>query len=189
MGERERESSRPDQTEAAVSWGHGPAGAAGAGRECKSCLQLDPNLAEEARPVPTIMLPFQGFFNRAEAEPAREQMHEIGSTVTPGLPELPRPAAGVAITMSRMGGVNQAWTKVASRLTNEDGRASAFLTWEQFTPGTYKMHFATGQYFRGQEIESFYPYAEVVFEIKDPSKHYHIPLLLNPFGYSTYRGS
>ena len=64
--ERERESSRPDQTEAAVSWGHGPAGAAGAGRECKSCLQLDPNLAEEARPVPTIMLPFQGFFNRAE---------------------------------------------------------------------------------------------------------------------------
>jgi len=145
-----------------------------------------------------------------QAEPAREQMHEIGSTVTPGLPELPRapvrshpdpvsshildttagrPAAGVAITMSRMGGVNQAWTKVASRLTNEDGRASAFLTWEQFTPGTYKMHFATGQYFRGQEIESFYPYAEVVFEIKDPSKHYHIPLLLNPFGYSTYRGS
>ena len=104
-----------------------------------------------------------------QAEPAREQMHEIGSTVTPGLPELPRapirshadpvsshildttagrPAAGVAITMSRMGGVNQAWTKVASRLTNEDGRASAFLTWEQFTPGTYKMHFATGQYFR-----------------------------------------
>ena len=44
-------------------------------------------------------------------------------------------------------------------------------------------------FFRGQEIESFYPYAEVVFEIKDPSKHYHIPLLLNPFGYSTYRGS
>ena len=43
--------------------------------------------------------------------------------------------------------------------------------------------------FRDQEIESFYPYAEVVFEIKDPSKHYHIPLLLNPFGYSTYRGS
>ena len=43
--------------------------------------------------------------------------------------------------------------------------------------------------FRSQEIESFYPYAEVVFEIKDPSKHYHIPLLLNPFGYSTYRGS
>lgn len=110
-----------------------------------------------------LLIPF------LQAEPAREQMHEIGSTVTPGLPELPRapvrshadpvsshildttagrPAAGVAITMSRMGGVNQAWTKVASRLTNEDGRASAFLTWEQFTPGTYKMHFATGQYFR-----------------------------------------
>ena len=104
---------------------------------------------------------------RHSQEPAREQMHEIGSTVTPSLPErspvrshpdpvsshildttLGKPAANVAITMSRLGGVNQVWTKVASRLTNEDGRASAFLTWELFTPGTYKMHFATGQYFR-----------------------------------------
>ena len=94
-------------------------------------------------------------------------MHEIGSTVTPSVPErnpvrshpdpvsshildttLGKPAANVAITMSRLGGVNQVWTKVASRLTNEDGRASAFLSWEQFNPGTYKMHFATGQYFR-----------------------------------------
>ena len=127
----------------------------------KTCLKLHVHVSEYDCNTPLTPCP--------QAEPAREQMHEIGSTVTPGLPELPRapvrshadpvsshildttagrPAAGVAITMSRMGGVNQAWTKVASRLTNEDGRATAFLTWEQFTPGTYKMHFATGQYFR-----------------------------------------
>lgn len=145
-----------------------------------------------------------------QAEPAREQMNEVGSTVTPGglagarpgsrsHPDpvsshildttLGRPAVGVSITMSRLGGVNQVWTRLASRLTDGDGRATAFLPWEHFSPGTYKMHFSTGQYFRDQQTESFYPYAEVVFEIKDASKHYHIPLLLNPFGYSTYRGS
>ena len=97
---------------------------------------------------------------------------------------------------------------MVSRVTNSDGRASNFLGWEDFKPGTYKMHFATGQYYKEKQTETFYPYAEVkypvytssssetndrmlqvVFEIKDPEAHYHVPLLLNPFGYSTYRGS
>jgi len=98
------------------------------------------------------------------------------------------PAKGVMISMYKMGG-EQAWTKLQSRVTNEDGRASNFLSWEQFQPGTYKMHFSTGQYFKERATETFYPFAEVVFEIKDPQQHYHIPLLLNPYGYSTYRGS
>jgi 5-hydroxyisourate hydrolase len=95
-------------------------------------------------------------------------MNEIGSTMTPGLADLPRPnrshpdpvsshildttlgrpATGVAVTMSKLGGVNQMWTKLATHETNMDGRASGFLSWDHFTPGTYKMHFATGQYFR-----------------------------------------
>lgn len=98
------------------------------------------------------------------------------------------PAQGVTVSMYRMGG-EQAWTKLQSRVTNADGRASNFLSWEEFTPGTYKMHFSTGQYFKARATETFYPYAEVVFEIKNPDSHYHIPLLLNPYGYSTYRGS
>jgi len=98
------------------------------------------------------------------------------------------PAKGVSVSMYRMGG-EQAWTKLQSRVTNADGRASNFLSWEQFQPGTYKMHFSTGQYFKERATETFYPYAEVIFEIKDPEAHYHIPLLLNPYGYSTYRGS
>jgi len=98
------------------------------------------------------------------------------------------PARGVMVSMYRMGG-EQVWTKLQSRVTNDDGRASNFLSWEEFQPGTYKMHFSTGQYFKDRATETFYPYAEVVFEIKNPEAHYHIPLLLNPYGYSTYRGS
>ena len=94
------------------------------------------------------------------------------------------------------------------RETNADGRASGFLTWEQFEPGTYKMKFDIKEYFEKNNSETFYPYAEVnsfqatiytsdcnlisfqiVFEIKDPKSHYHVPLLLSPYGYTTYRGS
>merc|ERR1712098_781009 len=75
------------------------------------------------------------------------------------------PARGVRATMYRMGG-EQVWTKLQSRATNDDGRASKFLSWDEFKPGTYKMHFATGEYFKQQKVETFYPYAEVVFEIK-----------------------
>jgi len=99
------------------------------------------------------------------------------------------PAANVAVSMWRMGGVGSVWSKLSQKETNQDGRASGFISWDQFTPGTYKMHFSTGQYFKKIGKESFYPYAEVVFEIKDTEKHYHIALLLNPFGYTTYKGS
>ena len=51
---------------------------------------------------------------------------------------------------------------VIIRVTNDDGRASNFLSWEDFRPGTYKMHFATGQYFKEKQTETFYPYAEVI---------------------------
>jgi len=132
------------------------------------------------------------------------QLPEVGSSVTVTSPtrshpdpvsshildtSVGSPARGVMVTMFRMGGTDQVWTKLQARVTNDDGRASNFLSWEDFRPGTYKMHFATGQYFKEKQTETFYPYAEVVFEIKDPESHYHIPLLLNPFGYSTYRGS
>merc|ERR1712038_180836 len=98
------------------------------------------------------------------------------------------PARGVLVTMYAMGG-QQAWTKLQSRVTNDDGRASNFISWEDFKPGTYKMHFATGRYFKEKNTETFYPFAEVVFEIKDSQAHYHVPLILSPCGYSTYRGS
>ena len=55
--------------------------------------------------------------------------------------------------------------------------------------GTYRLTFATGVYFSAAKVESFYPKVEIYFIIKEPTQHYHVPLLLSPFGYSTYRGS
>ena len=81
------------------------------------------------------------------------------------------------------------WIEVANGLTNMDGRISDLLPKELLLePGTYKMKFETKFYFDQLEMPTFYPYVEVVFEITD-SNHYHIPLLISPFGYSTYRGS
>ena len=74
-------------------------------------------------------------------------------------------------------------------MTDDDGRAAAFLTSDQFVSGYYKMRFGVGGYFASKGMDTFFPFAEVVFEVADPSTHYHIPLLLSPYGYTTYRGS
>ena len=82
-----------------------------------------------------------------------------------------------------------AWLEVANGLTNMDGRITDLLPKEIFLEhGIYKLKFETKFYFDQLEMPTFYPYVEIVFEIST-SQHYHIPLLLNPFGYSTYRGS
>lgn len=100
---------------------------------------------------------------------------------------LGKPAADVPIDLySQQGGE---WHKVKSGMTNSDGRCPNLLTEEAFTAGVYKLFFDTGSYFKQTSGKGFYPYVEVVFEVEDPSKHYHVPLLLSPFGYSTYRGS
>jgi 5-hydroxyisourate hydrolase len=60
---------------------------------------------------------------------------------------------------------------------------------QRLQPGTYRLTFDTATYFQTQRVESFYPDVSVVGTVRDPSQKYHIPLLLSPFGYSTYRGS
>lgn len=99
------------------------------------------------------------------------------------------PASGISITFERFDQKTGSWVHVVRKETNQDGRASAFLSWEQFEATTYRMRFDTKDYFHGKGQDTFYPYADVVFEIKDTKAHYHVPLLLSPFGYSTYRGS
>lgn len=101
---------------------------------------------------------------------------------------LGKPAQGINITLSKHNS-DGSWTKLASGVTNEDGRIADLLGKEEtLKPGTYQMFFETGAYFKANNQQNFYPFVPVVFEIKD-SSHYHVPLLLNPFGYSTYRGS
>jgi 5-hydroxyisourate hydrolase len=85
--------------------------------------------------------------------------------------------------------IERSWIKIANGITNSDGRVANLLPDEEHLPfGIYKLNFDTKHYFDAQEIESFYPTVEIIFEIKT-TQHYHVPLLLSPFGYSTYRGS
>ncbi len=111
-----------------------------------------------------------------------------------------RPAANLAITLYRLvgsegsdaGGTNggEGWEELASGTTNADGRLADLLGAQTvLSAGCYRMHFATGAYLEQSLGEAFYPWADVVFNIGDGGEHYHIPLLLSPFGYSTYRGS
>ena len=98
-----------------------------------------------------------------------------------------RPAAGVSITMYEKTGTE--WIEVAGGITDHDGRIRDLLKPDIVLPfGTYKMHFAVKEYFSVHGTDAFYPFVDIVFDINS-KEHYHIPLLLNPFGYSTYRGS
>ena len=83
---------------------------------------------------------------------------------------------------------SKTWSAVAEKVTDSNGRISDFLSAESANEGIYKLTFLTAAYFKKQKIESFYPFIEVVFEIKG-SKHYHVPITLSAYGYSTYRGN
>lgn len=98
-----------------------------------------------------------------------------------------KPAIGVTIILYHGG--NDAWTEIARNTTNADGRIPNLLKEGNVLEHTiYKMRFETKDYFDKQQVQTFYPYIEIVFEVSS-NEHYHIPLLLNPYGYSTYRGS
>ena len=99
-----------------------------------------------------------------------------------------RPAEGVPAILAIE--APDGWKLLGKGMTNADGRISDLLP-EDFAveAGVYRLVFNTGKYFAAQKLESFYPLVTVVFRIEEPAQHYHVPLLLSPFGYSTYRGS
>lgn len=98
------------------------------------------------------------------------------------------PASGVPVTLERQN--SSGWEIVGKGATDSDGRLSDLLASEAILPaGNYRLTFDTGNYFSQQKIESFYPQVTVAFTVRDAAQHYHVPLLLSPFGYSTYRGS
>jgi 5-hydroxyisourate hydrolase len=100
---------------------------------------------------------------------------------------LGRPARGLAVRLDALddqGG----WRPLASAVTDQQGRVSA-LGASALEARTYRITFETGAYFAAGGRPVFYPRVEVVFTVDAPAEHYHIPLLLSPFGYSTYRGS
>lgn len=98
------------------------------------------------------------------------------------------PAAGVPVSIEI--DRNGQFEVLSKGSTNNDGRIMDLLPSDKpLEAGRYRMRFETGTYFSETNVQGFYPYVEVVFEIKAPGEHYHVPLLLSPFGFSTYRGS
>jgi 5-hydroxyisourate hydrolase len=103
-----------------------------------------------------------------------------------------RPAAGVPITLAVQESAAGAATfrPLGHGHTDGDGRLRTLLPAEPpLQPGTYRLTFDTAAYFRAQGLTSFYPEVTVVFQVVAAGEHYHVPLLLSPYGYSTYRGS
>jgi 5-hydroxyisourate hydrolase len=80
-----------------------------------------------------------------------------------------------------------AWRRAGEGVTGPDGRVANLAP--ALTPGRYRITFATGAYHAAAGVAAFYPQVQVEFTVRDASEHYHIPLLLSPYGYSTYRGS
>jgi 5-hydroxyisourate hydrolase len=98
-----------------------------------------------------------------------------------------RPAAGVHVELHRKSG--ETWKPVGEDRTDANGRCSNLLADGNLENGTYRLVFHTGAYFQSQDAETFYAEILVNFEVREPNAHYHVPLLISPFGYSTYRGS
>ena len=105
-----------------------------------------------------------------------------------------RPAAGVPVMLEQLGadgavGTGGAVRVVGRHVTDADGRVRELASGGTLGGGAYRLTFDTAAYFSALGAEAFYPSVAVTFVITDAGQHYHVPLLLSPFGYSTYRGS
>ncbi|MGB0639438.1 MAG: hydroxyisourate hydrolase [Myxococcota bacterium] len=98
-----------------------------------------------------------------------------------------KPAAGLPVTLERE--TDSGFVPIGEGVTNDDGRLSNPLVQGEWSSGVYRITFDTATYFASQQTRGFYPTVKVVFEVTEPDSHHHVPLLLSPFGYSTYRGS
>lgn len=97
-------------------------------------------------------------------------------------------ATNVKIVLSKKD-KNEKWTVIEEKNTDDNGRVKDFLKQDgKNNSGIYKLTFQTSPYFKNLGQKSFYPFVEEVFELTD-IEHYHVPITLSPFGYSTYRGS
>lgn len=112
------------------------------------------------------------------------------SAITTHILDLARghPAGGVAVVLEVQSGPG--WQVLGQGRTDADGRLKSLLPANfKLTSGAYRLVFRTSDYFAAQGVESFYPEVMISFSVTDAAAHYHVPLLLSPYGYSTYRGS
>jgi 5-hydroxyisourate hydrolase len=97
-----------------------------------------------------------------------------------------RPGRGIAVELERAD--HGIWHLVGGGVTDDDGRLRT-LTTGSVDDGTYRIRFQVGPYFAAQQVDTFFPVVEIQFVVADGTQHFHVPLLLSPFGFSTYRGS
>ncbi|CAH0715135.1 unnamed protein product, partial [Brenthis ino] len=97
-----------------------------------------------------------------------------------------KPGVGIFVELYKKRG--DSWTQWHNTVTSSDGRIQFPFSKESMSEGTYKLKFNIEDYYKRNDQETLYPYVEIVFNTKE-DQHYHIPLLLSPYGYSTYRGS
>jgi 5-hydroxyisourate hydrolase len=109
------------------------------------------------------------------------------STVTTHVLDTARgaPAAGVAVRLESVSGADQ---EIGRASTDADGRVRGIGP-DRLPPGTYRLVFDTAAYFAQQRTAGFFPEVAITFTVDGDGQHYHVPLLLSPFGYATYRGS
>ena len=99
-----------------------------------------------------------------------------------------RPAEAMPVVLE-VEEVGTGWRQVGRGATDKDGRLRDLMPEGSLVEGTYRLTFDTHSYFADRKVEALYPQVSVVFSVRKAAQHYHIPLLLSPFGYSTYRGS
>ena len=102
-----------------------------------------------------------------------------------------RPAANILVVLERATPDKPPHFQELGRgSTDADGRLRTLLSPDaHLLAGSYRITFHVASYFEAQKVESFYAEVSILFTVKDPTQHFHVPLLLSPFGYSTYRGS
>ena len=98
------------------------------------------------------------------------------------------PAKGITIKLEKRNDETKLWSFVDEKITDANGRITDFLPNKKSNNGIYRLTYYTSDYFASNQTDSFYPFIEVVFQIKD-QKHHHVPITLSAFGYSTYRGN
>jgi hydroxyisourate hydrolase len=137
--------------------------------------------------------------DEAESREVGEQLGEIallrldalvpdedGSTVSTHVLDaaLGRPGAGVTVHLERL---DEPAATVGEGVTDDDGRVKELAA--GLPPGSYRLSFDTAAYFASTDTDAFFPRVDIVFTIVEPAGHYHVPVLLSPFAFSTYRGS
>jgi 5-hydroxyisourate hydrolase len=98
-----------------------------------------------------------------------------------------KPAAGISVTLARLDA--DGWTVMGKAVTDRDGRVKSVNGARRLKAGIYELNFETGAYFKRKRVKCFHPWVTLTVHVADAGAHYHVPLLMSPFGYTTYRGS